>query len=68
MLDLNQVVDAGAEVADAVGLDGLRMAAVAAAPGVHSPSLYSHVDGLSGLRRDGPGGCPSPRIGACHYH
>lgn len=50
-VDLNQVVDAAAEVADTVGLDGLTMAAVAAALGVQSPSLYSHVDGLSGLRR-----------------
>jgi AcrR family transcriptional regulator len=50
-VDLAQVVDAAAEVADTVGLDGLTMAAVAAALGVQSPSLYSHVDGLSGLRR-----------------
>ena len=50
-VDLAQVVDAAAEVADIVGLDGLTMAAVAAALGVQSPSLYSHVDGLAGLRR-----------------
>ena len=50
-VDLAQVVDAAAEVADATGLDGLTMAAVAAALGVQSPSLYSHVDGLAGLRR-----------------
>ncbi len=50
-VDLAQVVDAAAEVADASGLDGLTMAAVAATLGVQSPSLYSHVDGLAGLRR-----------------
>ena len=50
-VDLAQVVDAAAEVADIVGLDGRTMAAVAAALGVQSPSLYSHVDGLAGLRR-----------------
>ncbi len=50
-VDVAQVVDAAAEVADTAGIDGLTMAAVAAALGVQSPSLYSHVDGLAGLRR-----------------
>lgn len=38
-------------MADVEGLDGLTMAAVAAALGVQWPSLYSHVDGLAGLRQ-----------------
>lgn len=50
-VDVAQVVDAAAGVADVEGLDGLTMAAVAAALSVQSPSLYSHVDGLAGLRR-----------------
>ena len=50
-VNLTQVIDAAAQVADTDGLDGLTMAAVAAAVGVQSPSLYSHVDGLAGLRR-----------------
>ncbi len=50
-VDLAHVVDAAAEVADTVGLERLTMAAVATSLGVQSPSLYSHVDGLAGLRR-----------------
>lgn len=50
-VDLAQVIDAAAAVADREGFDGLTMAAVAADLGVQSPSLYSHVDGLAGLRR-----------------
>ena len=46
-----QVVEAAAEVADRDGLDALSLASVASALGVQSPSLYSHVDGLPGLRR-----------------
>ncbi len=51
-VDLAQVVEAAAEVADAEGLDRLTMAAVADALGVRSPSLYSHVAGVAGLRRE----------------
>ena len=50
-VDLAQVVDAAAGVADVEGLDRLTMAGVAGALGVRSPSLYSHVEGLAGLRR-----------------
>lgn len=46
-----QVVAAAAEIADRDGLDALSLAAVASQLGVRSPSLYSHVDGLAGLRR-----------------
>jgi AcrR family transcriptional regulator len=50
-LTLEQVVEAAAEIADRDGLDALSLAAVASMLGVRSPSLYSHVDGLPGLRR-----------------
>ncbi|HEV2811526.1 MAG TPA: WHG domain-containing protein [Acidimicrobiales bacterium] len=50
-VDLAQVVDAAAGVADVEGLDRLTMAGVAGALGVRSPSLYSHVEGVAGLRR-----------------
>jgi AcrR family transcriptional regulator len=50
-LTLEQVVEAAAEIADRDGLDALSLASVAANVGVRSPSLYSHVDGLSGMRR-----------------
>jgi AcrR family transcriptional regulator len=51
-LDRAQVVDAAAALADESGADGLTLAALAADLGVRSQSLYAHVDGLEGLRRD----------------
>ena len=50
-LDRDQVTVAAADLADAEGLEHLSLARVAAALGVSSPSLYSHVDGLAGLHR-----------------
>ena len=50
-LTLDQVVAAAAEIADRDGLDVLSLASVASTLGVQSPSLYSHVNGLAGLRR-----------------
>ena len=50
-LTLEQVVEAAAEIADRDGLDALSLASVASTLGVRSPSLYNHVDGLTGLRR-----------------
>jgi AcrR family transcriptional regulator len=51
-LDRAQVVAAGAELADRHGLAALTLAQVAAALGVRLPSLYNHVEGLPGLRRE----------------
>lgn len=50
-LTVEQVVEAAAEIADRDGLDALSLATVASALGVKSPSLYTHVSGLAGLRR-----------------
>ena len=50
-ITLEHVVLAAAEIADRDGLEALSLASVASALGVRSPSLYSHVDGLAGLRR-----------------
>jgi AcrR family transcriptional regulator len=47
-----RVVEEAAVVADATGLDRLTLAAVAERCGVALPSLYKHVRGLDGLRRD----------------
>jgi AcrR family transcriptional regulator len=47
-----KVVNEAAVVADEVGLERLTLAAVADRFGVALPSLYKHVDGLDGLRRD----------------
>jgi AcrR family transcriptional regulator len=50
-LTLDDVVAQAAEIADRDGLDQLSLASVASGLGVRSPSLYNHVDGLPGLRR-----------------
>ena len=50
-LTLEDVVEAATEIADRDGLDALSLASVASTLGVRSPSLYNHVDGLDGLRR-----------------
>ena len=50
-LDTDRVVDAGAAIADAEGLDAVTLARVAAGLGVRAPSLYNHVDGRGGLLR-----------------
>jgi AcrR family transcriptional regulator len=47
-----RVVQEAGAVADATGLGRLTLAAVAERFGVAIPSLYKHVDGLDGLRRD----------------
>ncbi|MDA2807760.1 TetR-like C-terminal domain-containing protein [Nocardiopsis suaedae] len=46
------VAEAAAAVADAEGLGALSLKAVAHRLGVASPSLYKHVAGLDGLRRE----------------
>jgi AcrR family transcriptional regulator len=50
-LTREQVVEAAAEIADRDGLGALSLASLASTLGVRSPSLYNHVDGLAGLRR-----------------
>jgi AcrR family transcriptional regulator len=51
-LDRAQVVAAGADLADANGLEALTLAAVAQKVDVRIPSLYNHIDGLAALRRE----------------
>jgi AcrR family transcriptional regulator len=51
-LSREDVVDAAVRVADRGGPDGLTLAAVAAELGIRTPSLYNHVSGLPGLRRE----------------
>ena len=51
-LDRAAVVRAAAAVADETGIEGLTLARVAARLNVRAPSLYNHVRGLDGLRRD----------------
>ena len=51
-LDRAAVVGAAAALADEEGLDELTLAKLAERLGVRTPSLYNHIDGLPGLRRD----------------
>jgi AcrR family transcriptional regulator len=51
-LDRKRVVEEAAALADESGADAVTLAALAARVGVRSQSLYAHVDGLDGLRRD----------------
>ncbi len=48
----SDVVGTGLAVLDADGIDAVSLAAVAVRLDVRPPSLYAHVDGLAGLRRD----------------
>ncbi|RIJ45370.1 TetR/AcrR family transcriptional regulator [Clavibacter lycopersici] len=48
-LDAAAVTEAGATLADEIGLDRLSMGAVAERLGVRTPSLYKHVDSLADL-------------------
>ena len=51
-MDRAAVVEAAGALADEVGLEGVTMARLAERLNVRTPSLYNHVDGLDGLRRE----------------
>lgn len=51
-LSREDVIAAARGIADAEGLDAVTLTVVAARLGIRSPSLYAHVEGLDGLRRD----------------
>ncbi len=51
-LDTERVVQAAAKLVNAGGLESLTLSRLAGALGVQTPSLYNHVDGLPGLRRE----------------
>jgi AcrR family transcriptional regulator len=51
-IDRAQVVEVAGALADASGLDQLTLAQVAGQLGVRLPSLYNHVAGLAGMRRE----------------
>lgn len=48
----DQLISVAGQLADEHGLEQLTLAQVAKKLGIRSPSLYNHVDGLPGLRRD----------------
>jgi AcrR family transcriptional regulator len=51
-LDTQRVVAAAAELVDSAGVDALTLAALAERLHVRIPSLYNHITGLDGLRRE----------------
>src|SRR3954453_15013094 len=51
-LDRRGVVEAAVGIVEREGLDALTMARLAVALGIRAPSLYAHVDGQVGLRRE----------------
>ena len=51
-LDRAAVVEVAAALADSEGLEQVTFARLAELLGVRAPSLYNHVDGLDGLRRE----------------
>lgn len=50
-LERKDVLEAAAQIADAEGLDAVTLVSVANRLGIRAPSLYAHVEGLDGLRR-----------------
>lgn len=46
------VVEAAASLADEKGLEAVTLTALASELGIRTPSLYNHVAGLEGLRRE----------------
>lgn len=51
-LDRAAVVQAAATLADTVGLEEVTLASLAAHLKIRTPSLYNHIEGLPGLRRE----------------
>jgi AcrR family transcriptional regulator len=51
-IDRAQVIAVAADLADAIGLERLTLAQIATRLGVKLPSLYNHVAGLPGLKRE----------------
>ena len=51
-LDKIKVVAAAAALVNAAGWEALSLGALAGDLGVQTPSLYNHIDGLPGLRRE----------------
>jgi AcrR family transcriptional regulator len=50
-LDLSTILQTATEIADKDGLDAVTLATLAKKLGIRPPSLYNHIDGLHGLRK-----------------
>ncbi|GER92173.1 TetR family transcriptional regulator [Dictyobacter vulcani] len=51
-LDRTSITDAALQLVDTEGIEALSLGKLARRLGVRTPSLYNHVDGLSGLKHD----------------
>ncbi len=51
-ISIDDIVTAAATIADSNGLAAATLSAVAAELGIKTPSLYNHVAGLAGMRRE----------------
>lgn len=51
-ISIDDIVTAAATIADRDGLAAATLSAVAAELGIKTPSLYNHVPGLAGMRRE----------------
>ncbi|RBW69768.1 TetR/AcrR family transcriptional regulator [Bacillus taeanensis] len=51
-LNKNIVLQAAAELADQEGFEKVTLAAVAKKLNIRTPSLYNHIEGFSGLKKD----------------
>ena len=51
-LDKNAVLQAAVELVNTEGVDALTLSRLAEELGIQTPSLYNHVDGLTGLHKD----------------
>lgn len=51
-ITVEDIVEAAAAIADSDGLAAASLSAVAAQLGIKTPSLYNHIAGLPGLRRE----------------
>jgi AcrR family transcriptional regulator len=51
-LDLETIIEAAADIADQFGAEEVTLATLAKRLNIRPPSLYNHVDGLPGLRKE----------------
>ncbi|WP_019423279.1 TetR/AcrR family transcriptional regulator [Paenibacillus sp. OSY-SE] len=51
-LDKATILQAAIELADDMGLEQVTLSSLAQRLGIKSPSLYNHIDGMPGLRRE----------------
>lgn len=65
-LDRSVVVQAAVELVDSIGVDQLTLAQLAEHLGIRTPSLYNHVAGQAGLRRELTLWCVKELLGRLH--